>query len=67
MIYSPPVLTPNAATVWTVGERTKITWYVEHTYLLAYHRLLTSHILGMLPTPPHPSPTKDLSFSVKMN
>jgi len=31
-VWSPPVITPDSTTVWTVGEQVTVTWYVDHNH-----------------------------------
>ena len=31
-VWSPPVITPDSTTVWTVGETVTVTWYVDHNH-----------------------------------
>ena len=34
-VYDPPVLYPNSSTVWKVGEKYNVTWYVfYHLYVI---------------------------------
>lgn len=61
-VFDPPVLSPNASTVWTVGEVVNITWYVCSFF--HSHSQLDTRLIGMLRTPRNPSPTKHSSFFV---
>lgn len=36
-IFSPPVLDPHSGTVWTVGTKRNVTWYVEQCTCASPH------------------------------
>ena len=60
-IFSPPVLTPNASTVWTVGELTNITWYF-HLLILLFPCFLTRRRIRDASNPPSSISNKGLAI-----
>jgi hypothetical protein len=49
-VFVPPILYPRAGTVWKVGEKHRISWFVIHFMRISVY--LTASLLGLRPTIP---------------
>jgi len=49
-VFVPPILYPRAGTVWKVGEKHRISWFVIHFTPIFVYLIISS--LGLHPTTP---------------